>query len=43
MKLDKASQAALLKLSEVDLEISHIKQEITKSIDSKDLVERTGR
>jgi len=39
MKLDKASQAALLKLSEVDLEIAHIKQEITKSIESKDLVD----
>jgi len=39
MKLDKASQAALLKLSEVDLEIAHIKQEITKSIESRDLVD----
>lgn len=39
MKLDKASQAALLKLSEVDLEIAHIKQEITRAIESKDLVD----
>jgi predicted nucleic acid-binding Zn-ribbon protein len=39
MKLDKASQSALLKLSEVDLEIGHIKQEIIKSIESKDLVD----
>jgi predicted nucleic acid-binding Zn-ribbon protein len=39
MKLDKLSQSALLRLSEVDLEIAHIKQEITKSIESKELVD----
>lgn len=39
MKLDKSSQSALLRLSEVDLEIAHIKQEITKSIESKELVD----
>lgn len=39
MKLDKPSQAALLRLSEVDLEIGHIKLEITKAIESKELVE----
>lgn len=39
MKLDKSAQSALLKLSEVDLEIGHLKQEITKAIDSKDLIE----
>ncbi|MEI8231628.1 MAG: hypothetical protein WCG32_03575 [Actinomycetes bacterium] len=38
MKLEKASQSALLRLSEVDMEISHIKQEITKAIESKELV-----
>jgi len=39
MKLDKASQSALLRLSEVDLEIAHIKQEITKNIESQELVD----
>jgi len=39
MKLDKPGQSALLRLSEVDLEISHIKLEITKSIESKELVD----
>ena len=38
MKLDKPSQSALLQLSAVDLEIAHIKQEITKAIESKELL-----
>lgn len=38
MKLEKTSQSALLRLSEVDMEIGHIKQEITKAIESKELV-----
>jgi len=37
MKLDKAGQSALLKLSEVDLEIDHIKAEINKAISSQEL------
>lgn len=39
MKLEKESQSALLRLSEVDMEIGHIKQEITKAIESKELVQ----
>jgi len=39
MKLHKASQSALLRLSEVDLEIAHIKQEITKSIESQEFID----
>jgi predicted nucleic acid-binding Zn-ribbon protein len=39
VKLDRASQSALLRLSEVDLEIGHIKQEITKNIESQELVD----
>jgi len=39
MKLDKASQSALLRLSEVDMAIVHIKKEITKAIESPELVE----
>jgi len=38
MKLDKSSQAALFRLNEVDLEIAFIKAEITRAIDSKELV-----
>ena len=37
MKLDKAGQSALLKLSQVDLEIEQIKTEISKAINSKEL------
>lgn len=37
MKLDKAGQSALLKLSQVDLEIEQIKSEINKAISSKEL------
>ena len=37
MKLDKAGQSALLKLSQVDLEIERIKLEISKLIDSQEL------
>ena len=37
MKLDKAGQSALLRLSEVDLEIEQIKSEINKAISSKEL------
>ena len=39
MKLDKAGQAALLRLSEVDLEIEQIKTEINQAIASKELSE----
>ena len=38
MKLDKSSQAALFRLNEVDLEIAFIKAEITRAIESKELV-----
>jgi predicted nucleic acid-binding Zn-ribbon protein len=38
MKLDKLSQAALFRLNEVDLEIAFIKAEITRAIQSKELV-----
>ena len=37
MKLDKVGQSALLRLSEVDLEITQIKHEITTAIGSKEL------
>jgi predicted nucleic acid-binding Zn-ribbon protein len=37
MKLDKAGQSALLRLSEVDLEIERIKSEINQAISSKEL------
>jgi len=37
MRLDKAGQSALLRLSEVDLEIEQIKAEISKAISSKEL------
>lgn len=37
MHLDKPGQAALLKLSEIDLEINQIKYEISKAIDSQEL------
>ena len=43
MNLDKAGQAALLKLSELDLEIGYLRNEIAKAIDStelKDLAEK---
>ncbi len=43
MKLDMASQSALLRLSEVDMAIAHIKQEITKAIESPELVELRNR
>lgn len=39
MNLDKASQAALLKLSELDLEIGYLRNEIAKAIDSAELKE----
>ena len=37
MKLDVAGQSALLKLSQVDLEIEQIKNEISKAVNSKEL------
>jgi predicted nucleic acid-binding Zn-ribbon protein len=43
MKLDRASQSALLKLSQVDLEIDQIKLEISKAINSKELSEASGK
>lgn len=42
MKLDRAGQAALLKLSQVDLEIEQIKLEISKAIGSKELAEASA-
>jgi len=38
MKLDKLSQAALFRMNEVDLEITFIKAEITRAVESKELV-----
>jgi predicted nucleic acid-binding Zn-ribbon protein len=38
MKLDKLSQAALFRMNEVDLEIAFIKAEITRTIESKELI-----
>ena len=43
MKLDVAGQSALLKLSQVDLEIDQIKNEIFKAIASKELSEASAR
>lgn len=43
MKLDKAGQSALLKLSQVDLEIEQIKTEISKAISSKELSETSAK
>ena len=37
MKLDKVGQSALLRLAEIDLEITQIKHEISSAIDSKEL------
>jgi predicted nucleic acid-binding Zn-ribbon protein len=39
MKLDVAAQSALLKLSQVDLEVEQIKNEISKAISSKELTD----
>ncbi len=39
MKLDRAGQSALLKLSQVDMEIEQIKSEISKAVNSKDLTD----
>lgn len=41
MNLDAPGQQALLKLSELDLEIAHLKHEIAKTIDNKQLQELT--
>jgi predicted nucleic acid-binding Zn-ribbon protein len=43
MKIDKAGQSALLKLSQVDLEIEQIKNEISKAVNSKELSEASGK
>jgi predicted nucleic acid-binding Zn-ribbon protein len=43
MKLDKAGQSALLKLSQVDLEIEQIKTEISKAINSKELSDTSAQ
>ncbi len=43
MKLDKAGQSALLKLSQVDLEIEQIKNEISKAINSKELADMRAK
>lgn len=43
MKLDVAGQSALLKLSQVDLEIEQIKNEISKAIGSKELTDASGK
>jgi hypothetical protein len=41
MKLDKAGQAALLKLCEVDIEIERIKTLISKAVNSPELSSRS--
>ncbi|MFN4847573.1 MAG: zinc ribbon domain-containing protein [Rhodoluna sp.] len=41
MNLDKPGQQALLKLAELDLEIAHLKHEIAKAIDNKQLNDLT--
>jgi predicted nucleic acid-binding Zn-ribbon protein len=43
MKLDVAGQSALLKLSQVDLEIEQVKNEISKAINSKELSEASAK
>jgi len=43
MKLDKAGQSALLKLSQVDLEIDQVKVEITKAVNSAELAEASAK
>jgi hypothetical protein len=43
MKLDIAGQSALLKLSQVDLEIEQIKNEISKAISSKELSDASAK
>jgi predicted nucleic acid-binding Zn-ribbon protein len=43
MKLDVAGQSALLKLSQVDLEIEQVKNEISKAINSKGLSEASAK
>ncbi len=43
MKLDRAGQSALLKLSQVDLEIEQIKSEISKAVSSKELTEASAK
>lgn len=42
MNLDRAGQAALLKLGELDLEIAKLKHEISKAVDSPELTELTN-
>jgi len=42
VNLDKAGQAALLKLGELDLEIAHLKHEIAKTVESSELTELTN-
>ena len=43
MKLDQAGQSALLKLSQVDLEIEQIKTEISKAVNSKELSDASAK
>jgi predicted nucleic acid-binding Zn-ribbon protein len=43
MKLDRAAQSALLKLSQVDLEIEQIKLEISKAINSSELAQASAK
>lgn len=43
MKLDKAGQSALLKLSQVDLEIEQVKTEISKAVNSQELSEASAK
>lgn len=43
MNLDRAGQAALLKLSELDLEIARLRHEIAKAVDSAELQELTEK
>jgi predicted nucleic acid-binding Zn-ribbon protein len=43
MKLDKPGQSALLKLSQVDLEIEQVKAEISKAVNSQELSEASAK
>jgi predicted nucleic acid-binding Zn-ribbon protein len=43
MKLDKAGQSALLKLSQVDLEIEQVKTEISKAVNSQELSDASAK
>jgi predicted nucleic acid-binding Zn-ribbon protein len=42
MKLDKPGQSALLKLSEVDIDIERVKNEISKAVNSAELTSKSA-